>query len=56
MEPRNWIEQSSATLRTWNRRARTRRHLLTLNDHLLADIGLSRTDAIREASRPFWQA
>lgn len=33
---------------------RQRRHLAALDDALLADIGLTREDARREAARPFW--
>lgn len=36
------------------RLARSRRALLTLNDHLLKDIGLQRADALREARRLMW--
>ena len=53
---RGAIRGALSTLRTWRWRARTRRRLLTLNDHLLADIGLSRADAVHEATKPFWQA
>lgn len=35
-------------------RHRQRRSLAALNDHQLADIGLTREDARREAARPFW--
>lgn len=42
-------------LRTWQQRHRTRRDLLNLNDRLLRDIGISRAEAEREASKPFWQ-
>ena len=31
-----------------------RKHLATLDDARLADIGLSRADALAEASRPIW--
>ena len=44
-------------LQRWAER-RTQRHaLLELADqkHLLADIGLTRTQVVREAARPFWQ-
>ena len=35
---------------------RTRRQqLLELDDHLLADIGVSREQALREAGKRFWQ-
>jgi cytochrome c peroxidase len=33
----------------------TRHDLLNLNDRLLWDIGISRTDAEQGASKPFWQ-
>lgn len=40
---------------TWRRVALERRRLLELDDRILKDIGLSREDASREASRPFWE-
>ena len=39
----------------WLDRARQRRHLSELDDRLLRDIGLSRTEVEHEVSRPFWQ-
>jgi uncharacterized protein YjiS (DUF1127 family) len=33
----------------------TRRQLTEMDDRLLADIGASRSDAVMEASRPFWE-
>jgi uncharacterized protein YjiS (DUF1127 family) len=36
--------------------ARSRRSLRKLDDHLLRDIGLSRSDALVEADRPAWDA
>ena len=53
---RGAIRGAVSTLRIWHQRARTRRQLLTLEDQLLADIGVSRADAVHEASKPFWQA
>lgn len=35
---------------------RSRRALRNLDAHLLADIGLSRAEALSEASRPVWDA
>ncbi|MEL6574483.1 MAG: DUF1127 domain-containing protein [Pseudomonadota bacterium] len=35
-------------------RLRTRRRLAALPPHLLADIGVSREEALDEASKPFW--
>jgi uncharacterized protein YjiS (DUF1127 family) len=40
---------------TWRIRARSRDDLAQLNDQDLKDIGLSRADAYRESSEPFWQ-
>ncbi|MFW5679116.1 MAG: DUF1127 domain-containing protein [Pseudomonadota bacterium] len=39
----------------WYGRARERRALAELDDHLLRDIGVSRAEADREAGKPFWQ-
>ncbi|WP_198377546.1 DUF1127 domain-containing protein [Neoroseomonas rubea] len=32
----------------------SRRHLVEMDDRMLSDIGISRTDAIREATRAPW--
>jgi uncharacterized protein YjiS (DUF1127 family) len=40
----------------WRGRARSRKELMTLSDECLRDIGLSRTDAGFESSKPFWMA
>ena len=40
---------------TWRIRACSRDDLAQLNDQDLKDIGLSRADAYRESSKPFWQ-
>jgi uncharacterized protein YjiS (DUF1127 family) len=39
----------------WHERARQRRHLRILSDHMLRDLGLSRTDLQAEAAKPFWR-
>jgi uncharacterized protein YjiS (DUF1127 family) len=39
----------------WRGRSRQRRTLMWLDDHLLHDIGLSRSDVERDASKPFWR-
>lgn len=39
----------------WDRNARGRNDLKSLDDHLLEDIGLTRFQADKEADRPFWQ-
>jgi uncharacterized protein YjiS (DUF1127 family) len=43
------------TLYTWQQRHRMRRELLSLDERLLRDMGLSRYDAAREGRRPFWK-
>jgi uncharacterized protein YjiS (DUF1127 family) len=42
-------------LATWQERARGRRALAYLDDHLLRDIGLTRADVERESMKPFWR-
>ena len=39
----------------WLNRHRSRRDLSELDDRLLADVGISREDALREAGKPFWR-
>ena len=46
----------TSTIRIWNRRQITRKALLEMNDHLLKDIGISRTEALREGKKTFWQS
>ena len=59
MAPAPW-RRIGALLACWwvrsRRRARLRRELPRLDDHLLRDAGLSRYDLEREAVRPFWRA
>lgn len=40
---------------SWNERWHQRQSLMTLDDHLLKDIGVSRLDALREAHKPVWR-
>jgi uncharacterized protein YjiS (DUF1127 family) len=44
-----------ALLKTWRRRAYERQVLVTMNDAMLRDIGVTRCDAMNEASKPFWR-
>ncbi len=39
----------------WQRRADSRRQLMHLDHHALADIGISQRQAHAEVSKPFWQ-
>jgi len=49
------VERAAYLLATWRQRAADRQHLLTLDDGMLRDIGLSRADVEFESSKPFWQ-
>jgi uncharacterized protein YjiS (DUF1127 family) len=40
----------------WQDRERQRRHLSSLDDHVLADVGLSHSDVDAEIRKPFWRA
>jgi uncharacterized protein YjiS (DUF1127 family) len=44
-----------ATFLVWRERRRTRRHLSTLDDRALADVGLTRAQQHSECAKPFWQ-
>ncbi|MGH8543773.1 MAG: DUF1127 domain-containing protein [Gammaproteobacteria bacterium] len=52
---RSWAARALDRLRRWREVTRERRTLLALSDHMLKDIGITRAEAEREASRPFWQ-
>lgn len=43
-----WLRDSYAVYRQ-------RRDLLALDDAMLKDIGISRTDALQEGNKPFWR-
>jgi uncharacterized protein YjiS (DUF1127 family) len=51
-----WTRRAIELVLGWQDVARQRRALLELDERLLKDIGISRADAEREASRPFWDA
>ena len=40
----------------WQELAQQRRRLLSLDDRMLKDIGLTRAEAMREGTRPLWDA
>ncbi|HRX71549.1 MAG TPA: DUF1127 domain-containing protein [Candidatus Competibacteraceae bacterium] len=56
--PVTWTSQLGRAL-WWLREAyqvsRQRRALLALDAAMLKDLGLSRTDALQEGSKPFWR-
>ena len=43
------------TIIIWLNRRQGRRDLRELDDRLLADVGISREDALSEAGKPFWR-
>ncbi len=49
------LRRARKAVAMWQLRRFERRQLLTMDDHLLKDIGLSRADAWREAHKPFWR-
>jgi uncharacterized protein YjiS (DUF1127 family) len=38
----------------WMQRRRQRLMLRTMSDHMLHDIGITRSDAYEESRKPFW--
>ncbi len=55
-DPRRRWRTVLECLSHWRDRARQRRQLATLDDRLLADIGISRCDVMRECDKHFWEA
>ena len=51
------LARAQRLVRRWVQRRAQRTALrdLAANDHLLADIGLTRAQALREAGKPFWR-
>jgi uncharacterized protein YjiS (DUF1127 family) len=52
---RNWIHELAPSLKRMWRRRRERQWLLELDDHTLADIGITREQAKQEARKWPWQ-
>jgi uncharacterized protein YjiS (DUF1127 family) len=50
------LNQLAETFHVWRQRYEQRRELAHWSDRELHDIGLSSSDAIYEASKPFWRA
>lgn len=51
---RHVLASAAGLLLTWQRRARQRTDLAAMSDRMLADIGVSRVEAMCEATKPFW--
>ena len=49
------LSSLAGTIVIWLNRRQGRRDLSELDDRLLADVGISRQDALREAGKPFWR-
>jgi uncharacterized protein YjiS (DUF1127 family) len=50
----NPVLRGIVLVEAWIERHRQRRALRELSDHVLKDTGVSRSDAEREGSKPFW--
>jgi uncharacterized protein YjiS (DUF1127 family) len=53
---RRRLERVLATLELWRRRTAERQALLSLDDHILRDVGLTRREVELEGRKPFWRA
>jgi len=53
--PATVLRRVFACIAVWRERATQRRHLATLSDRMLRDIGVDRAQAKVEASKPFWR-
>ena len=52
---RHWADLT-AKAATWRQRAQARQALAQMSERDLKDIGLSQTQAVFEANKPFWSA
>ena len=52
---RRLVIKAIDTVHEWNRRSRQRKHLSTLDDRFLQDMGISGEQARAEFSKPFWR-
>jgi uncharacterized protein YjiS (DUF1127 family) len=50
-----WTGSIDRGISAWIERSKQRYALAELDDHLLKDVGLSRSAARREAAKPFWE-
>ena len=44
-----------ATLCQWHRRSREREQISQMDERMLKDIGITRAEALRLGSKPFWR-
>lgn len=50
-----WLTRLPTVLKRWQLNARTRRQLAALDERLLADAGISRSERFAELGQPFWR-
>ena len=48
--------QVEETIHTWRERIRSRQELAHWSERDLHDVGISRSDIVHEAEKPFWRA
>jgi uncharacterized protein YjiS (DUF1127 family) len=53
---RHLVYRAAGIVKVWRRRAETRGDLACLDDRMLADMGLTRQQALAEIRKPFWRA
>jgi uncharacterized protein YjiS (DUF1127 family) len=53
--PAQVLARLANVLAVWERRARERKALAEMSNHMLKDLGISRLDAQREAQKAFWR-
>jgi uncharacterized protein YjiS (DUF1127 family) len=51
-----FFNQLVETFHVWRERMRSRRELAQWTDRDLHDVGISRSDIVHEAEKPFWRA
>ena len=50
-----WLGRGADQALLWAERSRQRRQLAELDDYMLRDLGLTRTDVANEIRKAFWQ-
>ena len=53
--PSRFLDTWMVVADRWSERARQRQQLRELSDFTLKDLGLSRSDVVRESAKWFWQ-
>lgn len=50
-----WLAGALARLEAWRQRSCGRHQLADLDEHMLDDLGLTRSDVLAEMAKPFWR-